>query len=115
MKRNGKKIKREDQNGVMINGKADRRGSWSYMKRDGSCQQIALPRSVSTDAGLSNSADKTNKVSINGVLKPIFNINCNLKPMKSSHSSLNGFSTKSRNFKENDAFNGIADIGDDDL
>lgn len=65
MKRNGKKIRRDDQNGVMINGKADRRGSWSYMKRDGSCHQIALPRSVSTDAGLSNSAEVANKVSNN--------------------------------------------------
>ncbi|CAG2169867.1 unnamed protein product [Oppiella nova] len=100
MKRNGKKIKREEPSlQYTTNGTAggSRRGSWSYMKRDGSSHQISLPRSVSTDAGLAYSAEIHNK------------------PLKSSHSSHNGFPTKSRHFVENDAFNGIGDIGDDDL
>ncbi|CAG2110155.1 unnamed protein product [Medioppia subpectinata] len=100
MKRNGKKIKREEPAlPTVSNGfGGTRRGSWSYMKRDGSSHQISLPRSVSTDAGLTNSGAELHN-----------------KPLKSSHSSHNGFPTKSRHFVENDAFNGIGDIGDDDL
>ena len=64
MKRNGQKIKREEPIKYNNNNRGDRRGSWSYMKRDGSSHQIALPRSVSTDAGLANSAEATNKVSL---------------------------------------------------
>ena len=57
MKRNGRKFRREDAINYIDNG--TRRGSWSYMKRDGSSQQITLPRSVSTEAGFTN-ANETN-------------------------------------------------------
>jgi hypothetical protein len=60
MKRNGKKFKREDPNSHVNTG--NRRGSWSYMKRDGSSHQIALSRSISTEAGFAN-PELHNKVS----------------------------------------------------
>jgi len=60
MKRNGKKIKREDS--IQFVDRNNRRGSWSYMKRDGSSHQIALSRSVSTEAGFAN-PELHNKVS----------------------------------------------------
>ncbi len=57
MKRNGRKLKREDTISYIDNG--TRRGSWSYMKRDGSSQQITLPRSVSTEAGFGTNGNET--------------------------------------------------------
>jgi hypothetical protein len=59
MKRNGKKFKREDPSSYVNTG--NRRGSWSYMKRDGSSHQITLSRSISTEAGFAN--PEHNKVS----------------------------------------------------
>lgn len=61
MKRNGRKLKREDS--IQYVDRGNRRGSWSYMKRDGSSHQIALSRSVSTEAGFAN-PELHNKVSL---------------------------------------------------
>ena len=60
MKRNGQKFKRESD----ISNDKFRRGSWSYMKRDGSSQQITIPRSISNDhcANINDEVDNSKKV-----------------------------------------------------
>ena len=61
MKRNGQKFKRESD---ISNDNKFRRGSWSYMKRDGSSQQITIPRSISNDhcANINDEVDNSKKV-----------------------------------------------------
>ncbi|XP_054156548.1 sorting nexin-17-like [Oppia nitens] len=119
MKRNGKKLCRQDMthNSGCVNGNNNnsRRGSWSYMKRDGSSHQISLPRSVSTDTDLTNNssaADFRSRVS-KSLSSSSSTASSSTSRTNSSHS--NGLPVKSRHFVENDAFNGIGDIGDDDL
>ncbi|RWS25468.1 sorting nexin-17-like protein [Leptotrombidium deliense] len=68
-----------------------RRGSWSYMKRDGSSHQIAIPKSVSTDSFVNGNSNHTK------------NRKFHSKPERK---------TRGRSLVENDAFDGI---GDDDL
>ncbi|XP_023211963.1 sorting nexin-17-like [Centruroides vittatus] len=71
-----------------------RRGSWSYMKRDGSSHQLCVSRSVSSDSIVHGTNDKLSGLSL-----------------KSPTRSGNG-SASPKTFVENDAFEGI---GDEDL
>ncbi|PSN32989.1 Sorting nexin-17, partial [Blattella germanica] len=89
-----------------------RKGSWSYMKRDGSSQLISVSQSASTDGICS----KTN--STNGEVKSPTKTEFSTSSMRKLSEKLSGVSLKSSSkqtphpFVENDAFEGI---GDEDL
>lgn len=91
--------------------KMTRRGSWNYMKRDGSSYQISVSRSVSND-GIVNSAEK-HEINIIGKSKDqVRKIAEKLSGVSVKYSGRNSGPTSPKALVENDAFEGI---GDEDL
>ncbi|XP_067008355.2 sorting nexin-17 [Anabrus simplex] len=94
-------------------GDRSRKGSWSYMKRDGSSQLISVSQSASTD-GISSNADTVQ----NGDVRSPNKTESTSSSMKKLSEKLSSVTLKSsikpspHPLVENDAFEGI---GDDDL
>lgn len=93
-------------------GNRTRKGSWSYMKRDGSSHWISVSQSASSD-GISSNINSTN-----GDIKSPTKTEFSTSSMRKLSDKLSSVSLKSSSkqtphpFVENDAFEGI---GDEDL